>query len=38
MRIEYVVVGIILMLVVFVVVISMLAGVVPNLDYVMKFF
>lgn len=38
MRLEYVVVAIILTLVVFVVVISLLAGVVPSLDPLMKMF
>ncbi len=38
MRLEYVVVGIILMLVVFVVVITILAGVTPSLDFVFKLF
>jgi hypothetical protein len=38
MRLEYVVVGIILTLVVFVVVIAMLSGVIPNLDSVLGLF
>ena len=38
MRIEYIVVGIILMLVVFVVVIAMLSGVLPSLDPIFGLF
>ena len=38
MRIEYVVVAIVLTLLVFAVVIAMLAGVVPNIDPVLKWF
>lgn len=38
MRIEYIVVGIILMLVVFVVIMTMLSGVVPSLEPVLNLF
>lgn len=38
MRIEYVVVGLILMLIVFVVVITLLSGVAPGLDTIIKLF
>jgi hypothetical protein len=34
MRIEYIVVSIVLMLLVFLVVITMLSGVIPNLDFI----
>ncbi len=38
MRLEYIVVSIILLLVVFMVVIAMLSGVVPNLETILKYF
>lgn len=38
MRLEYIVVGIILMLVVFIVIMTMLAGVVPSLQPVLDLF
>lgn len=38
MRLEYIVVGIVLMLIVFVVIITLLSGVVPGLDPIIQLF